>query len=81
MVTSQGRVTLPAWLRQQAELEPGTTLYIHVEADGALRLETWEQQARRLRREVAAQLTGGGSLAADLAADRRGEADHEAGAA
>lgn len=77
VVTAQGRVTLPAGVRKQADLQPGTTLYIHVDDDGAVRLETWEQRANRLRRSIAAQLTGVGSLAQELGQDRRAEAERE----
>lgn len=75
-VNEQGRVTIPAQIRRAAGIEPGAPLVVYVE-DGRVVLETREQLAARLRRDVAAAWTGQGSVVDELIADRRAEAAHE----
>lgn len=79
-VNGQGRVTIPAEMRRAAGLAPGETAYIHIEHD-ALVLENRTTYARRIRREIAEQWTGSGSVVDELAAERRAEAAREEGAA
>lgn len=74
----QGRVTIPAWLRQVTGIGPGSRLVAY-EEDGRVVLETREHLARRIQREVAAAWTGETSSAVDeLIADRRADAAREA---
>jgi AbrB family looped-hinge helix DNA binding protein len=75
-VNEQGRVTIPAQIRRAAGIEPGALLVVYVE-DGRVVLETREQLAARLRRDVAAAWTGEGSVVDELLADRRAEAARE----
>ena len=75
-VNEQGRVTIPAQIRRAAGIEPGAPLVVYVE-DGRVVLETREQLAERLRRDVAAAWTGEGSVVDELIADRRAEAARE----
>lgn len=75
-VNEQGRVTIPAQIRRAAGIEPGAPLVVYVE-DGRVVLETREQLAARLRRDVAAAWTGEGSVVDELIADRRAEAARE----
>jgi AbrB family looped-hinge helix DNA binding protein len=75
-LNEQGRVTIPAQIRRAAGLEAGTPLVAYVE-DGRVILETREQLAARLRRDVAASWVGEGSVVDELIADRRAEAARE----
>jgi len=75
-VNEQGRVTIPAQIRRAAGIEAGALLVAYVE-DGRVVLETREQLAARLRRDVAAAWTGEGSVVEELLADRRAEAANE----
>lgn len=74
VVNPQGRVTIPSQLRRDAGIEVGSTLVVYVE-DGRVVLESREQLAARLRREVAETWTGDRdrSVADELIADRRAE--------
>ena len=51
-------------------------LVVYVE-DGRIVIETREQLAERIRRDVAAAWTGEGSVVEELIADRRAEAARE----
>ncbi|MHA6797450.1 AbrB/MazE/SpoVT family DNA-binding domain-containing protein (plasmid) [Pseudonocardia bannensis] len=75
-VNEQGRVTIPAPIRRAAGIEAGVPLVVYVE-DGRVVLETREQLAERIRRDVAAAWTGEGSVVDELIADRRAEAARE----
>lgn len=66
----QGAVTIPEPVRQAAGIEAGVPLAVYVE-DGRVMIETREQLADRVRREVAASWTGEGSVVDELIADRR----------
>lgn len=69
-------MTIPAQIRRAAGIEAGVPLVVYVE-DGRVVLETHEQLAERLRRDVAASWIGEGSVADELIADRRAEAARE----
>ncbi|MGH4024743.1 MAG: AbrB/MazE/SpoVT family DNA-binding domain-containing protein [Pseudonocardiaceae bacterium] len=75
-VNEQGRVTIPAQVRRAAGIEAGMPLVVYVE-DGRIVIETREQLAERIRRDVAATWTGEGSVVDELIADRRAEAARE----
>jgi len=75
-VNPQGRVTIPAPLRNELGFEPGTTVVAYVE-DGRLVLEHRAHVLERLQNEVlaaAARSSGRGSAVDELIADRRAEA-------
>ena len=67
---------IPEAVRQAAGIEAGVPLAVYVE-DGRVMIETREQLADRIRREVAAAWTGEGSVVNELIADRRAEAARE----
>jgi AbrB family looped-hinge helix DNA binding protein len=71
-------VTIPAQVRREAGIEVGTPLVVYVE-DGRVIIETREQLADRLRRDLAAEWTGDldASIADELIADRRAAAHAE----
>lgn len=75
-VNDQGRVTIPVQVRRAAGIEAGVPLVVYVE-DGRVVIETREQLAGRIRRDVAAAWTGTGSVVDELIADRRAEAARE----
>jgi len=75
-VNEQGRVTIPAQVRRAAGLEQGVPLVVYVE-DGRVVIETREQLADRIRRDVAVTWTGKGSVVDELIAERRAEAARE----
>jgi bifunctional DNA-binding transcriptional regulator/antitoxin component of YhaV-PrlF toxin-antitoxin module len=75
-VNDEGGVTIPASIRQAAGIEAGVPLVAYLE-DGRVMIETREQLADRVRREVAAAWTGDGSAVEELIADRRAEAARE----
>jgi bifunctional DNA-binding transcriptional regulator/antitoxin component of YhaV-PrlF toxin-antitoxin module len=61
-VDDEGAVRIPAPVRQAAGIEVGVPLAVCLE-DGRITIETREQLAGRIRREVAAAWTGKGSAA------------------
>lgn len=74
-VGRQGRVVIPAALRQLWQISSGDTLLAHLE-DDRLVLEKPAQMMRRVKQRYAA-LHGQPSLADELISERRGEADQE----
>ncbi|MEO7195517.1 MAG: AbrB/MazE/SpoVT family DNA-binding domain-containing protein [Pseudonocardiaceae bacterium] len=75
-VNNQGRVTIPAQVRRAAGIKTGVPLVVYVE-DGRVVIETREQLADRIRRDVAATWTGAGSVVDELISDRRADAARE----
>lgn len=69
-------MTIPAQIRRAAGIEAGMPLVVYVE-DGRVVLETREQLAGRIRRDVAAAWTGEGSVVDELIADRRADTARE----
>ena len=76
-VNEQGRVTIPAQMRQELSFGPGSALVAYTE-DGRLVLESREHLAARLQREAQASRTTTGSVVDELIASRRAEARKEA---
>ncbi|GIK72630.1 MAG: hypothetical protein BroJett021_16180 [Chloroflexota bacterium] len=74
-VGRQGRVVIPAALRQLWQIRSGDTLLAHLE-DDRLVLEKPAQVMQRIKQRYAA-LHGQASLADELIAERRGEAAQE----
>lgn len=75
-VDELGGVTIPEPVRQAAGIKAGVPLAVYVE-DGRVMIETREQLADRIRREVAAAWTGEGSVVDELIADRQAEVARE----
>lgn len=71
-VGPEGRILIPAELRRQAGLTPGARVHIRAGADGIV-VATPAAARRRLR----SLFTGLPSLADELIADRRAEAESE----
>jgi AbrB family looped-hinge helix DNA binding protein len=75
-LSANGRIVIPAAIRQELGFSPGDTLLMDVE-DGVLRIESYPARIRRIQREVA-KFAKPGVLASDeLIAERREEARRE----
>ena len=70
-----GRIVIPARLRKALGLEPGDTVRVEMEG-GYLRLETRRAGIQRAR-ELLKPYLGAPSLADELIAERRAEAEAE----
>ena len=75
-VDSQGRVLIPSAIRDAMKMKPGGHVAMYLDEDG-LHLVTRELAREQLRREIAAHVPEGVSLADELIADRRAEAARE----
>ncbi|MDO8210395.1 AbrB/MazE/SpoVT family DNA-binding domain-containing protein [Conexibacter sp. CPCC 206217] len=74
-VGDRGRLVLPAAVRSQLGLEPGTRMLLTTEPDGSLRLRPYRAVADRHRGILGA--ANGPSLVDELIAERRREAARE----
>lgn len=75
----RGRLVLPSEIRRQLKLRQGDTLILAIEADGAIRLISPKEAARRGRgilRQLAPSVAGR-CLSEELIHDRWEEAAHE----
>lgn len=75
-MSAQGRVSIPAPIRRELGLDPGTPLVTYVE-DGRVVLETREHLIRRIQASATADRPVGESVVDELLADRRREAQAE----
>jgi AbrB family looped-hinge helix DNA binding protein len=75
-INQNGRIVIPAAIRQEMGLKAGESLLMEVE-DGVLRIESYPARIRRIQQEFA-QYNRPGVLASDeLIAERREEARRE----
>lgn len=76
----QGRIVIPADLREQLGFEEGTRLSARI-VDGELRVMTYRQNLRRIQEQVQAHLAASGRTGAEVMeeffADRRRDAARE----
>lgn len=75
-VNDQGRVTIPAQMRQELGFQPSSPVVAYIE-DGRLILEHRDHLAARIQREAAVSRTTGSSVVDELISDRRREAAEE----
>jgi AbrB family looped-hinge helix DNA binding protein len=75
-ISPNGRIVIPAAIRQQLGVKPGDPILMDVE-DGVLRLESYPSRIARIQREMAQYITPGVSMADELIAERRAEARRE----
>jgi antitoxin PrlF len=75
-LAARGRVVLPAGVRRALSLQEGDRLQLTVEPDGSLRLRSFAAIARSLRGAYRG-VAPGRSLADELIAERRREAEDE----
>ncbi len=75
-VSDGGKLNLPASLRRQLGIEPGTSVLLRVE-DGELRIRTVREAVRRLQADAARLFAGSGDSVDRFLAERRAEAARE----
>lgn len=75
-LTPNGRIVIPAAIREELGLKPGETLLMDVE-NGVLRIETYPARVRRIQESLAHLVTPGRLISDELIADRREEARRE----
>jgi AbrB family looped-hinge helix DNA binding protein len=75
-LSPNGRIVIPAAIRQELGFSAGDTLLMDVE-DGVLRIESYEARIRRIQDEVAKYFKPGILASDELIAERRGEARRE----
>jgi AbrB family looped-hinge helix DNA binding protein len=68
-----GRIVIPAALREQLDLDPGVTLFLDVK-DDVLHIESLPARIRRIQREFAPFRKPGILASDELIAERRAEA-------
>ncbi|MGI8576517.1 MAG: AbrB/MazE/SpoVT family DNA-binding domain-containing protein [Nocardioidaceae bacterium] len=75
-ISAQGRVSIPAPIRRELGLDPGTPLVTYIE-NGRVVLETRGHLIRRIQAAATDVLAVGESVVDELLADRRREAQAE----
>jgi AbrB family looped-hinge helix DNA binding protein len=75
-LSPNGRIVIPAAIRQEMGFAAGDTLLLDVE-DGVLRIESYPARIRRIQREVAKYIKPGVLASDELIAERREEARRE----
>jgi AbrB family looped-hinge helix DNA binding protein len=76
-INQNGRIVIPAAIREELGIKPGDTLLMDVEEDGVLRIETYPARIRRIQREIAPYARPGILASDELIAERRAEARRE----
>jgi AbrB family looped-hinge helix DNA binding protein len=75
-LSSNGRIVIPAAIRQELGFTPGETLLMHVE-DGVLRIESYSARIRRVQESLKQYISPDRILSDELIAERREEARRE----
>jgi AbrB family looped-hinge helix DNA binding protein len=75
-INANGRIVIPALLRQRMGVAPGDTVMLS-EEDGVLRVESHRAVIRRIQKEFEPYREPGVSWADELIAERRAEAKRE----
>lgn len=75
-LSPNGRIVIPADIREQMEAKPGENLYMEFK-DGGLLIETYPARIRRIQRELAPYRIPGVLASDELIAERREEARKE----
>ena len=75
-ITSGGRIVIPAELRRAMGLKDGDEVLVRLE-EGELRISTRRERLKRARAMVRSRLDADRSLADELIAERRAEAERE----
>ena len=75
-INENGRIVIPAPIREQMGLKAGETLFMTVDGD-VLRLESHRARVRRVQESMRRHIASGRSLADELIAERREEARRE----
>jgi AbrB family looped-hinge helix DNA binding protein len=77
VVGERGRLVLPATVRAELGIEPGTRLLLSADPDGSLRLRPYRTIAERGRGLLAAIAPSDRSMVDELLAERRREVARE----
>jgi AbrB family looped-hinge helix DNA binding protein len=77
VVGDRGRIVLPADVRSELGLEPGSRMLLSTEEDGSLRLRPYRSVADQGRGMLAELAPAGESMVGELLAERRREAARE----
>jgi AbrB family looped-hinge helix DNA binding protein len=75
-LSDNGRIVIPAAIREEMGFAPGDTLLMDVE-DGVLRIESYPARIRRIQQEFAKYAKPGILASDELIAERREEARRE----
>ena len=75
-INQNGRIVIPAAIRQEMGLKAGESLLMEVE-DGVLRIESHRARIRRVSESLRQLIPPERCLSDELIADRREEARHE----
>jgi AbrB family looped-hinge helix DNA binding protein len=75
-LSSNGRIVIPAEMRQELGLRAGESVFLDVE-DGALRVESYPTRLRRIQESLRKFIPPGRILSDELIAERREEARRE----
>lgn len=75
-INDNGRIVIPAEIRQRMGIKPGDTLFLTMEGD-ILKVETHMSRIRRIQESMRHLITPGRLLSDELIADRREEARRE----
>jgi len=76
VLSANGRVVIPAAIRDELGFAPGDTLLLDVE-DGVLHVESYPSRVRRIQESLKQFITPGRLLSDELIAERREEARRE----
>jgi len=75
-LNENGRIVIPAAIRQKMDLKPGDTVLMKFE-DGILRIESYRERVRRIQDDFKKFAKPGVLMSEELIADRREEARRE----
>ena len=72
-----GRILIPAALRRELALSPGSQVLIKIESTGALQITSRAQILAKVRQEIRKYIPAGQDLANELIRDRQTDIEHE----
>jgi AbrB family looped-hinge helix DNA binding protein len=75
-INENGRIVIPAEIRQKMGLEPGDTLFLSIEGQ-TLRIESQQARIRRIQESLRRLLPADRLLSDELISERREEAHQE----
>ena len=75
-INENGRIVIPAEIRQKLDIRPGDTLYLTAEGD-TLKIESHRARIRRIQESLRRFIPADRLLSEELIADRREEARRE----
>lgn len=75
-INENGRIVIPAGIRQRLGLQPGDTLFLSTEGQ-TLRIESQRARIRRIQESLSRLIPADRRLSDELIAERREEARHE----